>query len=170
MGWKKHDWRRSGNGWRLRFSFVCHSAALGSFRSLFVIPQPLFVIPQPLFVIPQRSGGICFSFYTAATVNQRDYMFFVYILASRSRQLYVGMTNNIRGRVADHRKFKPGTYAARYKIYLLVHYEETRYVLNAIDREKELKDWNRARKVELIERHNPAWEDFAATWFDEQLP
>jgi putative endonuclease len=89
---------------------------------------------------------------------------------SRSRQLYIGMTNNIRGRVADHRKFKQGRYTARYRIYRLVYCEETKYVLNAIAREKELKDWNRARKLESIERHNPAWEDLAAPWFDEQLP
>jgi putative endonuclease len=68
----------------------------------------------------------------------REYHFWVYILSSRSRNLYIGITNDI------HR---------------LVYCEYFRYVRTAIAREKELKRWTRAQKVELIERTNPTWED-----------
>ena len=95
---------------------------------------------------------------------QRDYLFYVYILSNRSRNLYIGLTNNFRKRIAQHREYRPGTYTARYKIDRLVYYERFGYVLNAIERETELKDWNRARKITLIERTNPIWEDLSTNW------
>jgi putative endonuclease len=94
----------------------------------------------------------------------REYHFYVYILASRSRDLYIGFTNNIFARVAQHRENRPGTYTAHYNIHRLVYYEHFTYVLNAIARETELKDWNRDKKVALIEQTNPTWEDLAANW------
>jgi putative endonuclease len=95
---------------------------------------------------------------------QRDYLFYVYILANRSRNLYIGLTNNLPKRVAQHREHRPATYTARYKIDRLVYYEQFGYVLNAIARETELKDWNRARKIALIEQTNPTWEDLSTGW------
>ena len=98
-------------------------------------------------------------------MSVRDHRYFVYILASRSRQLYVGMTNSIMARVAKHREFQADAYTARYRIYRLVYYEETKYVLNAIDGETQIKAWTREKKVELIESGNPTWEDLADGWF-----
>ena len=92
---------------------------------------------------------------------KRDYQFFVYILSSRSRTLYIGITRHLRARVLQHREKKPGSFTARYQISRLVYFERFHYVLNAIGREKELKDWNRARKIELIDSTNPTWEDLA---------
>ena len=97
-------------------------------------------------------------------MSQPEYNFYVYILSSRSRTLYVGMTNSIRKRVFEHRQEAPGTFSARYKINRLVYFERFQYVNNAIAREKELKDWNRARKISLIESANPTWQDLAADW------
>jgi len=94
----------------------------------------------------------------------REYIFYVYILANRSRNLYIGFTNNIVARVLQHRELRPNTYTARYKITRLVYYERFAYVHNAIAREKELKDWNRQRKIELVEQANPTWEDLAGDW------
>lgn len=94
----------------------------------------------------------------------REYQFFVYILGDRSRNLYVGLTNDLRRRVAEHREHRPGTYTGRYNIDRLLYFERYQYVRSAIAREKELKDWNRALKVELIEKGNPTWEDLAAEW------
>jgi len=94
----------------------------------------------------------------------REYNFYVYILSSKSRTLYIGMTNNLRARVKEHREKVPGSFAARYNIDRLVYFKRFQYVNNAIARETELKDWNRARKIELIESMNPAWEDLAADW------
>jgi putative endonuclease len=97
-------------------------------------------------------------------MQQREYHFYVYILASRSRTLYIGFTNNIRLRISQHRNKNPGTHTAKYNIGRLVHYERFTYVLNAIAREKELKGWNRSKKAALIEQSNPTWEDLASDW------
>jgi putative endonuclease len=88
-----------------------------------------------------------------------DYQFWVYILSNRSHVLYIGLTNSLRRRIFEHRKLKPGTFTARYKITRLVYCEEFQYINNAIAREKELKHWTRAQKVALIEAMNPTWEE-----------
>ena len=85
-------------------------------------------------------------------------------MASRSRDLYVGMTNSLRIRVRQHRRLTPGTYTTRYNITRLIYFEQFTYVHNAIARETELKDWNRAKKIDLIEKDNPTWQDLAADW------
>ncbi len=95
---------------------------------------------------------------------RREYHFYVYILASRSRDLYVGFTNNLQTRIAKHRELDPGTYTARYQITRLVHSEHFKYVNNAINGEKELKNWPRQKKIDLIEATNPTWEDLASDW------
>jgi putative endonuclease len=89
----------------------------------------------------------------------REYHFWVYILCSRSRNLYIGMTNNLKRRTATHRERVPGTHTGHYAIHRLVYFEYFRYVRNAIAREKQLKHWTRDQKIELIERVNPTWED-----------
>lgn len=86
----------------------------------------------------------------------------VYILASRSRNLYTGVTNNLQRRVVEHREGLIPGFTSRYRIFRLVHLEVFRDIRNAIRREKEIKSWRREKKVWLIERHNPMWEDLAA--------
>jgi putative endonuclease len=93
----------------------------------------------------------------------REYNFWVYILSSRSRNLYTGVTNSIKRRTADHRTNTPGTYTARYTIHRLVYYEHFQYIQNAIAREKQLKHWTRQQKIDLIESKNPTWEDLYPT-------
>ena len=90
---------------------------------------------------------------------RREYHFWVYILSSRSRNLYVGVTNNLRHRTTTHLKDLPGTYTARYNIHRLVHFEYFQYIDKAITREKQLKHWTRQQKIDLIEKTNPTWED-----------
>jgi putative endonuclease len=90
---------------------------------------------------------------------KRAYQFWVYILSNRSHILYIGLTNNLRKRMFQHRKQTPGTFAARYKITRLVYFEHYQYIHNAIAREKELKHWTRAQKIALIESTNPTWEE-----------
>src|SRR4051812_258211 len=92
--------------------------------------------------------------------------FFVYILSSRSRNLYVGVTSNLVGRVWEHKTKAMGGHTARYNINRLVYFEEYGRATDAIDREKELKDWRRELKVELVEAGNAAWDDLAASWYD----
>lgn len=89
---------------------------------------------------------------------------YVYIMASRSRVLYTGVTNNLVGRVAEHRAMVPGSFTARYRITRLVYFEKVEGPLNAIRREKAIKTWTRARRVALIQSQNPTWKDLARDW------
>jgi putative endonuclease len=97
-------------------------------------------------------------------MEPREYQFYVYILANRSRTLYIGVTKNLRVRVLQHREKTVSSFTARYRIERLVYFERFQYAWSAIAREKELKDWNRQRKIELIEDSNPTSEDLAAAW------
>ena len=90
--------------------------------------------------------------------------FYVYLLASHSRRLYIGVTNDLLRRVAEHREGMC-EFTAKYQITRLVHFETSDNVMSAIVREKELKGWLRRKKVELIEKENPFWQDLAVDWF-----
>ena len=87
--------------------------------------------------------------------------YYVYILANTTNvALYIGVTNDLIRRVYEHRTNADSkSHTARYGIHKLVYYEETTDVRSAIEREKQLKGWNRARKNKLIESRNPGWED-----------
>jgi len=98
--------------------------------------------------------------------RMRHRVYYVYILASHSRCLYIGVTNNLERRVWEHRAKRIHGFSARYATTSLVFYELTSDVRTAIAREKELKGWRREKKVALIEQSNPAWRDIAAGWFD----
>jgi len=85
----------------------------------------------------------------------------VYILASRSRNLYTGVTNNLERRMVEHRQGLVPGFTSRYKIFRLVHFEEFGDIRDAIVREKEIKGWRREKKIWLIRRQNPTWADLA---------
>ena len=89
-----------------------------------------------------------------------DASFFVYILASkRNGTLYIGVTNNLARRVAEHKaKLVPG-FTRKYGVDLLVYFEAFDSILEARTREHALKRWRRAWKIELIEKLNPDWRD-----------
>jgi len=89
-------------------------------------------------------------------------MYYVYILASIRRILYIGITNDIDRRLAEHRsRLHPNSFASQYKCDRLVHVADFEDVGQAIDREKQLKGWRRGKKLRLIERYNPEWLDLA---------
>ena len=92
--------------------------------------------------------------------------FHVYILASRSRVLYIGVTSDLMARLHQHRTHAVPGFTTRYRVTRLVHLEETGDAHAAIAREKQLKGWRRSKKIALIEAENPSWEDLAAGWFD----
>jgi putative endonuclease len=88
--------------------------------------------------------------------------YYVYILASTSRHLYIGITNDLVRRVAEHRAgLKPDSWAHQHGATRLVHFEWTNDARTAIRREKEIKGWKRWKKIELIESGNPGWDDLA---------
>ena len=90
--------------------------------------------------------------------------YYVYMLASRSRRLYVGVTSDLEQRVAQHKSKAFRGFTSRYNIDRLVWYESTNRAIDAIEREKQLKNWRREKKVVLIEMENSAWDDLAADW------
>ena len=96
-------------------------------------------------------------------------MYFVYILASRSKTLYIGVTNSLIRRIHEHKDKKYNGYTAKYNIDRLVYFEQFAYIDNAIAREKQLKTWLRPRKVELIQTSNPTWEDLFLH-FNQPIP
>ena len=95
---------------------------------------------------------------------RRMKLYYVCILASLRRVLYIGVTGNLENRLGYHRSLQdPNAFNARYGITRLVHLEEFTDVNQAIAREKQLKSWNRAKKIRLIQRSNPGWADLAPT-------
>jgi putative endonuclease len=88
--------------------------------------------------------------------------FFVYILSSRSRNLYIRVTNNLERRLTEHRLGLVPGFTTQYRIHRLVYFESYGDIRDAIAREKVLKGWRRSKKVALIEARNETWEDLAA--------
>jgi len=85
---------------------------------------------------------------------------FLYIMANRPQgTLYVGVTNNLVRRVYEHKFGLREGFTKRYKIKVLVYYESHQFIVNAIQREKNIKHWKREWKVHLIEENNPHWKD-----------
>ena len=91
--------------------------------------------------------------------------YFVYIMSNESRMIYVGVTNNLKHRVAQHKKKLVAGFTHRYNLHKLVYYECFPDIRVAIRREKQIKGWLRAKKVGLIVAKNPAWNDLSAAWF-----
>ncbi|CAG1000374.1 hypothetical protein GPROT1_03826 [Gammaproteobacteria bacterium] len=88
------------------------------------------------------------------------HQYYVYILASqRNGTLYIGMTNNLPRRIWEHKNDLVEGFTQQYGVHCLVWYEVAGTALTAIEREKQLKKWNRAWKVRLIEKMNPEWRD-----------
>ena len=99
----------------------------------------------------------------------RDFIFYVYILAScRNGTLYVGMTNNLIGRVWEHREGIGSKFTAKYGVNKLMYFETFEDVYAAIARETRLKKYKRAWKINLIQKDNVEWNDLAAVWFERK--
>jgi putative endonuclease len=77
---------------------------------------------------------------------------------------YIGVTNNLETRVWAHKSNKGSTFTAKYNCHYLVYYEDYADIRNAIAREKQLKNWKRDWKIELIKKENPDLIDIAAYW------
>ena len=87
--------------------------------------------------------------------------FYAYVLASHNRVLYVGMTNDLRRRLAEHRSGGVPGFTSRYRVHRLVYFETFTNARDAIQREKQIKRWRREKKVALIEAHNSDWADLS---------
>ena len=97
--------------------------------------------------------------------KQREHRYSVYILGSLSGSLYIGVTSNLSFRVRQHKEHTFRGFTAKYDVDRLLHYEIYAEVATAIAREKQLKGWKREKKIALIEKNNPAWEDLSNGWY-----
>jgi len=95
---------------------------------------------------------------------RRVYEFFVYIMSSEWRTIYVGITNDLERRVREHKTKSVKGFTAKYDIDRLVYFEQYEDATQAIAREKQIKGWKRFKKVALIDSMNPEWKDLAAAW------
>jgi putative endonuclease len=92
------------------------------------------------------------------------YKFWVYILTNRSGTLYIGITGYFDRRIHQHKMDSIEGFTKKCKIHRLVYYETYDQVKMAIGREKQLKGWRREKKMALIEKMNPRWQDLAENW------
>lgn len=84
----------------------------------------------------------------------------IYILASKKNgTLYIGVTNNLSRRIYEHKNFLVPGFTSKYKVDRLVYFEEFNQSYSAISREKQLKGWRRSKKIALIAKLNPNWND-----------
>lgn len=87
-------------------------------------------------------------------------MYYIYILASkRNGTLYIGVTSNLIKRIYEHKQNLVEGFTKKYQVHNLVYYEQTDSIESAIKREKQLKNWHRPWKINLIEQHNSQWRD-----------
>lgn len=98
---------------------------------------------------------------------REERVYYVYILASDTGTLYVGVTNDIEGRMLQHKSEFVKGFTQKYKVKKLLYYEGFDDIYLAIAREKEIKRWRRDKKVALFEELNPGWVDLSKEWFKD---
>jgi putative endonuclease len=102
-----------------------------------------------------------------ARMSRIEKTYYVYIMASQLRVLYIGITSKIEIRVRQHKMHWFGGFTAKYNVVNLVYYERYSSAGKAIRREKELKSWRREKKIALIESLNPKWRDLSYGWYQQ---
>ncbi len=94
-------------------------------------------------------------------LNKYQKCFYVYILASLSGTLYVGLTDNLKGRVIQHKMGLVDGFTKKYAVNRLMYFEIFRDSENAANREKQIKKFRREKKIRLFAQTNPRWEDIS---------
>ncbi len=96
----------------------------------------------------------------------RNNQYYVYIMTNKSGTLYVGMTNNIKKRIYEHKNKLILGFTKKYNIDRLIYFEMFGDVYSAIAREKTIKGWLRKKKIDLVNSTNPDWKDLSFDWYD----
>ena len=92
-------------------------------------------------------------------------MYYVYILTNQTNNvMYIGVTNDLERRLYEHKHHLVDGFTRDYRVEKLVYFEETSDVMAAIEREKQLKKWRRAKKNALVQQTNPLWRDLSLNW------
>jgi putative endonuclease len=87
--------------------------------------------------------------------------YFIYIATNNSGTLYIGVTNDLNRRMHEHKSGNGSEFTSKYNVDILIYFEETSSVEDAILREKQLKGWRRSKKISLINAFNPQWNDLS---------
>ncbi len=87
--------------------------------------------------------------------------YYVYIISNKSKTLYIGVTNNLVRRIYEHKNKLIEGFSKKYNLNKLVYFESCSEIKDAIKREKQLKNWHRDWKINLIESMNPQWNDLS---------
>ncbi len=91
--------------------------------------------------------------------------YYIYLLTNwNNKVMYVGVTNNLKRRIYEHKNKLISGFTKKYNIHKLVYFEETKDVSSAITREKEIKKWHREKKNRLVFENNPGWKDLSEDW------
>ena len=100
-------------------------------------------------------------------MHKTNHKYYVYILTNKKNgTLYIGISNNLERRVFEHKNKLVEGFTKKYSLDKLVYFESFQNVSDAIKREKQLKNWKRLWKIDLVEIENPDWNDLASDWFD----
>ena len=94
------------------------------------------------------------------------YQYYVYIIASIARTIYIGVTNDLQRRVFEHKNGLVPGFTSKYKLDRLEYFEFGEGIDGAITGEKQIKGWIRKKKIELIESMNPEWKDLSRELFE----
>ncbi|MCX5632932.1 MAG: GIY-YIG nuclease family protein [Phycisphaerae bacterium] len=92
--------------------------------------------------------------------------YYVYIMSSKTGTLYIGMTNDIKKRVYQHKNHLMPGFTNKYNIDRLLYVERVSDPISAISREKQIKKWRREKKVAIIDSMNPDWKDLSDGWYE----
>lgn len=93
------------------------------------------------------------------------YQYYTYVLSNnKNGTLYIGMTNDLERRMFEHKNKLIEGFTKKYELDKLLYFEQFQYVNDAIKREKQLKNWNRQWKIDLIEKDNKDWNDLSSDW------
>ena len=92
--------------------------------------------------------------------------YYVYIMTNKSGTLYVGMTNDIKKRIYEHKNKLIAGFTKKYNINRLIYFEVFGDAYSAIAREKTIKGWLRKKKIDLINKANPDWKDLSCDWYE----
>ncbi|MEA1926170.1 MAG: GIY-YIG nuclease family protein [Patescibacteria group bacterium] len=95
----------------------------------------------------------------------KNYNFYVYIMASARGTLYIGVTNDLEKRAWEHKNNVVEGFSKKYFCHKLIYFEHFSYINDAIAREKQLKGWRRSKKENLIRSLNSHWNDLSSDWY-----
>ncbi|TDQ27577.1 MULTISPECIES: GIY-YIG nuclease family protein [Tenacibaculum] len=100
-------------------------------------------------------------------MHKTNHQYYIYIITNKKDGvLYIGVTNNLERRIFEHKNKLIKGFSSKYNLDKLIYFEEHQFIEEAIKREKNMKKWKRAWKINLVVKENPNWDDLAKNWYN----